>query len=301
MVCDKVLSMTWQSIVKQIESATGSTFKLVNARPLAGGDINSAYCLQGADIAYFVKLNYAESTDMFAAEAAGLTELAATHTVRIPYPIVHGVSADHAFIVLEYIEFGPSSKTSDRLFGQQLALLHQQRQPYFGWHRDNTIGSTPQSNARHADWITFWSSQRLQRQLHLAAAKGYRGHLQTFGEQLCEKLTRFFDGYQPQPALLHGDLWGGNAATDKQGNPVMFDPACYYGDREADLAMTELFGGFSQDFYAAYRETYPVDQGYATRKTLYNLYHILNHLNLFGSGYQRQAENMIASLLSEVN
>ena len=292
--------MNWQSIVEQIE-ATGATFKLVNVRPLVGGDINSAYCLQGTDKSYFIKLNRADTIAMFAAEAAGLTELAATRTVRIPTPVVHGKSAEHAFLVLEYIEFSTSSKTSDRQFGQQLALLHQQCQPYYGWHRSNTIGSTPQPNARNNDWIEFWRIQRLQHQLQLAAAKGYGGHLQTTGAQLCEKLASFFDGYQPQPSLLHGDLWGGNAAMDKQGNPVMFDPACYYGDKEADLAMTELFGGFSQDFYAAYRDTCPLDQGYTTRKTLYNLYHILNHLNLFGGGYLRQAENMTDSLLSEIS
>lgn len=294
--------MNWQNIVEQIETATGATFKLLNVRSLAGGDINSAYCLQGADNkSYFVKLNRADTIAMFAAEAGGLTDLAASRTVRVPSPVTYGKSSKHAFIVLEHIEFGSSSKASDRLFGQQLALLHQQRQPYFGWHRDNTIGSTSQPNMRHDDWLTFWRTQRLQHQLKLAAAKGYRGHLQIAGTQLCDKLGDFFDGYNVQPALLHGDLWGGNAATDTQGNPVMFDPACYYGGREADLAMTELFGGFSQDFYAAYRETYPLDPGYSTRKVLYNLYHILNHLNLFGSGYLSQAETMMGKLLSEVN
>ncbi len=294
--------MNWQNIVEQIETATGSTFKLLNVRSLAGGDINSAYCLQGADNkSYFVKLNRADTIAMFAAEAAGLTDLADSRTVRVPSPVTYGKLPKHAFIVLEHIEFGSSSKASDRLFGQQLALLHQQRQPYFGWHQDNTIGSTSQPNTRHDDWLTFWRSQRLQHQLNLAATKGYRGHLQLSGTQLCDKLGLFFDGYSIQPALLHGDLWGGNAATDTQGNPVMFDPACYYGDREADLAMTELFGGFSQNFYAAYRETYPLDPGYTTRKVLYNLYHILNHLNLFGSGYLSQAETMMGKLLSEVN
>jgi protein-ribulosamine 3-kinase len=293
--------MNWQKIVEQIESTTESKFTLINAQPLAGGDINSAYCLQGTDKSYFVKLNHADTLAMFAAEAAGLKELAATRTVRIPSPIIYGTAAEQAFLVLEYIEFGASSKTSNRLFGQQLALLHQQQQPYFGWHRNNTIGSTPQPNSSHGDWIEFWRIQRLQHQLKLSAAKGYGGSLQTSGEQLCDKLALFFDGYQPHPSLLHGDLWGGNAATDKQGKPVMFDPACYYGDREADIAMTELFGGFSQDFYAAYQAICPLDQGYNTRKSLYNLYHILNHLNLFGSGYLRQAENMIASLLSTIN
>ena len=293
--------MDWQSIVEQIEQATSSVFKLINARPLAGGDINSAYCLQGTDQSYFVKLNRAETIDMFAAESAGLAELSISRTVRVPKPVVHGISGQHSFLALEYIEFGSSGKLSDRLFGQQLALLHQQPQAYFGWHRDNTIGSTPQPNTRNDDWIAFWRVQRLQHQLDLAAAKGYRGRLQDTGRQLCDGFGKFFSDHSSKPSLLHGDLWGGNAATDKQGNPVMFDPACYYGDREADLAMTELFGGFSQDFYAAYRETYPIDQGYTTRKKLYNFYHILNHLNLFGSGYLRQAETMIESLLGEIN
>ena len=292
--------MDWQPIVEQIEIATGSAFKMICAHPLAGGDINSAYCLQGKDRTYFVKLNRAALLVMFAAEAIGLEEISATKSVRVPVPIAHGISGYHAFLVLEYIEFGSASKTSERLLGRQLALLHQQPQPYFGWHRDNTIGSTPQSNSREDDWIGFWRNQRLQRQLDLASANGYQGRLQAIGGQLCERLSNFFDGYSPQPALLHGDLWGGNAATDKQGNPVIFDPACYYGDREADLAMTELFGGFSQDFYSAYRETQPLDQGYSTRKKLYNLYHILNHLNLFGGGYLRQAENFIEGLLGEV-
>jgi fructosamine-3-kinase len=293
--------MNWQLILNQIENATGADFKLEHARHLAGGDINSAYCLQGTNTSYFVKLNRPDKGDMFAAEATGLDELAATRTVRVPKPIIHGKTTDHAFIVLEYIEFGSSSTASQRQFGQQLAVLHQQKQTFFGWHRDNTIGSTPQPNAEYTDWIAFWQSQRLQHQLVLAAAKGYRGHLQTSGAQLCDKISGFFDGYLPQPALLHGDLWGGNAATDTNGKPVIFDPACYYGDREADLAMTELFGGFSTDFYAAYKETSPLDQGYSVRKTLYNLYHILNHLNLFGSSYLGQAETMILRLLSEIN
>lgn len=293
--------MNWQNIIKQIEVSTGTTYKLVNVRPLPGGDINASYCLQGTDKSYFVKLNCAETIAMFAAEAQGLSELAASKSVRVPHPVTYGMSGTDAFIVLEYIEFGMSSKSSDRLFGEQLALLHQQPQAYFGWHVDNTIGITPQPNTRHDDWIAFWRTNRLEHQLALAAAKGYRGHLQTNGALLCEKLDCFFEGYSPQAALLHGDLWGGNAATDKQGQPVMFDPACYYGDRAADLAMTELFGGFGQEFYLAYQDTYPLDQAYSTRKTLYNLYHILNHLNLFGSGYLGRAENMIGSLLSSIH
>ncbi len=293
--------MNWQIISEHIAGVTGNTFKVESTRPLAGGDINSAYHLQGEQNSYFVKLNRAEALSMFSAEADGLNELAASHTVRIPAPIAFGKSDDKAYLALEYIEFGRCSPISDRLFGQKLALLHRQVKSYFGWHQDNTIGSTPQSNRQYDNWPDFWRTERLHFQLKLAATRGYRGHLQTSGEQLCSHMPAFFETYQPHPALLHGDLWGGNAATDETGQPVMFDPACYYGDRETDLAMTELFGGFSPDFYAAYRDTYPLDEGYKIRKKLYNLYHVINHLNLFGSGYLHQAEKMISDLLSEIN
>jgi protein-ribulosamine 3-kinase len=293
--------MHWQLITEQIEAATGEPFKLIDVRAQAGGDINSAYCLQGPEQAYFVKLNRAGSEPMFAAEAAGLLEIAATQTLRVPAPIVHGTANAQAFLVLEYIRFDTNRQNAQALMGEQLAAMHAKPQPHFGWHRDNTIGSTEQPNNPHKDWVEFWRIQRLQHQLNLAAENGYRGKLQEQGELLCAKFAGFFDGYQPRPSLLHGDLWGGNAACDEQGNPVIFDPACYYGDREADLAMTELFGGFGPAFYAAYRQASPLDPGYSIRKRLYNLYHILNHLNLFGRGYLAQAVNMVDDLLSEVS
>jgi len=293
--------MNWQSISEQIESVTGQPFKVVSAHALSGGDINSAFRLQGEDRSYFIKLNRAELVTMFEAEFAGLQELGKTQSVRVPAPVVCGKTGEHSFLVLENIELGCSNKVSDRLLGQQLALMHQQQQPYFGWHRDNTIGSTLQINNQSNDWLTFWREQRLGFQLKLAGNNGYGGSLQANGERLCSDMAMLFNDYMPQPSLLHGDLWAGNAAVDKLGSPVIFDPACYYGDREADLAMTELFGGFSRDFYAAYQAVWPLDDGHDVRKTLYNLYHILNHLHLFGGGYLRQAESMMAMLLSEIH
>ena len=183
--------------------------------------------------------------------------------------------------------------------GRGLAFMHRFHAAHFGWHRDNTIGATPQINTPAADWIGFWRKQRLGFQLALARENGYRGRLLAQGERLLGQLPVFFSGHEPRPSLLHGDLWSGNAAFMRDGTPVMFDPAVYYGDREADIAMTELFGGFSADFYRAYDEAYPREPGYATRKQLYNLYHVLNHLNLFGGGYHAQAERMIEQLLSE--
>ncbi|MBL6986984.1 MAG: fructosamine kinase family protein [Methylobacter sp.] len=290
--------MNWQAIVQHIEAATGQAFVLQNAKPLAGGDINAAYRLQAENRSFFVKLNTPDRVLMFEAEAAGLQALAQTQSMRVPKVIVCGQTANHAFLVLEYIALTNLNSRSEQLLGQQLAQLHKQKQAYFGWHRDNTIGSTIQVNGCYDDWISFWQEQRLGYQLTLAAEQGYGGRLQILGEKLCANLKPLFLGYQPQPALVHGDLWGGNVAADEQGNPVIYDPACYFGDRETDLAMTELFGGFSPVFYQAYHDLYPLDSGYASRKNLYNLYHILNHLNLFGQGYLHQAENRIIQLLA---
>jgi fructosamine-3-kinase len=292
--------MNWQSIIQHIESATGQPFKLLKAQSLSGGDINAAYRLQSENRSFFIKLNSPARLTMFEAEAAGLEALAQTQSIRVPKLIACGQTTEHAFLALEYIALNNLNTHSEQLLGQQLAQLHRQKQPYFGWHCDNTIGSTIQINGQYQDWISFWQEQRLDHQLALAAAKGYGGRLQMLGEKLCANLNPLFSGYQPQPALVHGDLWGGNAASDDQGNPVIYDPACYFGDRETDLAMTELFGGFSPAFYQAYQAVYPLDPGYAKRKMLYNLYHILNHLNLFGQSYLHQAENMINKLLTDM-
>lgn len=291
--------MNWQPIVRHIESATERPFKLLKAQPLSGGDINTAYRLQGENVSFFVKLNSPTQLAMFEAEAAGLEALAQTQSIRVPKLIAYGKTADHAFLVLEHIALNNLNPRSEHTLGQQLAQLHLQKQSYFGWHRNNTIGSTTQVNGQYHDWVTFWQEQRLGHQLTLAAANGYGGRLQMLGERLCANLEPLFSDYQPQPALVHGDLWGGNAAVDDQGNPVIYDPACYFGDRETDLAMTELFGGFSPAFYQAYQTVYPLASGYVGRKTLYNLYHILNHLNLFGQGYLHQAETMIIKLLAD--
>jgi protein-ribulosamine 3-kinase len=288
----------WGVIVEAICQATGVPFELSHAAPVGGGDINSAYRLEGKDGArYFVKLNDTDKRAMFAAEHAGLEAMAATGTVRVPQPLTHGVCGPLAFLVLEHLDLG--GRGDARMLGEQLAALHRATSNQFGFAIDNTIGSTPQPNGWMDDWMTFWREQRLGFQLALACKNGHGAKLQGLGERLMEVLPAFFDGYALQPSLLHGDLWGGNHAYLREGTPVIFDPAPYYGDREADLAMTELFGGFSPEFYRAYRVAWPLDPGYATRKTLYNLYHILNHANLFGSGYARQAENMMQKLLAE--
>lgn len=290
----------WSIIIEQIEQVTQQRFSLQTAHSLHGGDINRAYRLEGVEKSYFVKINQADLLTMFVTEALALQELAQTQVMRIPQPIVHGIAGENAFLVLEYIELKSLTQATAQQLGQQLAQVHRQSQPYFGWHHDNYIGHTPQKNTQTDDWVAFWRQQRLQAQLSLAASKGFHGKIQEKGMHLAELLPAFFVAYQPQASLLHGDLWAGNAAADREGHAVIYDPAGYYGDREADIAMTELFGGFGTSFYEAYADVWPLDPGYNTRKTLYNLYHILNHLNLFGGGYLGQAEAMMQQLIAEV-
>lgn len=287
----------WNDIAENICQATGESFSPIDHRSVGGGSINDAYLLAGKDQKYFVKLNRSGLVDMFEAEAVGLAEMASSHTVRVPQPICHGVSGNNSYIVLEYLELGNSD--SANVLGQQLADMHRTTRERFGWDRDNTIGSTRQVNTWADDWIEFYARHRLLFQLGLPGAQGYGRQLVSAGEELVDNLGVFFETYHPIPSLLHGDLWGGNYATARDGTPVIFDPAVYYGDREADIAMTELFGGFGRRFYDAYNEAWPLDPGYSVRKTLYNLYHVLNHLNLFGGGYGGQAYSMIGQLQSE--
>jgi fructosamine-3-kinase len=275
----------------------------IAARPSArvgGGCINETWRWSSDSGSLFVKLAAPTRLGMFEAEKAGLEELAAAQAVRVPRPLAVGASADVAYLALEWIDFGPNRPESEAALGEQLAWQHRVLAREYGWTRDNTIGSTPQRNAPRVDWAAFFRDRRLKAQLELAADNGYGGALQTRGSRLLESLDAFFTSYQPVPSLLHGDLWSGNWGTAADGRPVVFDPAVYYGDRETDIAMTRLFGGFSNRFYTAYHATWPLDQAAGTRRTLYNLYHVLNHLNLFGGVYLVQAEEMIDRLLAEL-
>ncbi len=289
--------MEWQPLETAVERATGRAFKVRNSRSMGGGCINQAVLVSDGKRSFFVKLNAASRLPMFEAEAAGLDEMRAAGAIRVPDPVCTGASDGTAWIVMEYVPMG--GRSNPALAGEQLALMHRKQADRFGWRMDNTIGSTPQPNDWSEEWIAFWRDRRLGFQLQLAARNGYGGTLQRKGEKLLDCLDRLLD-HDPAPSLLHGDLWGGNIGYDENANPVIFDPAVYYGDREADLAMTELFGGFGRGFYEAYDAVWPVDSGYAVRKTLYNLYHILNHANLFGGGYAGQAEGMIDRLLAEI-
>lgn len=290
----------WSEIGEHVSAATGASFHARSTRAVGGGCINSAYVMEGDKQRYFVKINTAARADMFEAEALGLREIARTDTIRVPRPVCWGSTEESAYLVLEYIDLGSGARDSPERLGRQLARMHRVHAARYGWRIDNTIGTTLQINTPSHDWTAFWREHRLGYQLRLAARNGHGGGLQRQGERLLESFGALFSDYTPSPALLHGDLWGGNHAADAAGNPIIFDPAVYYGDREADLAMTELFGGFGDRFYQAYRAEYPLDQGYETRKTLYNLYHVLNHLNLFGGSYLVQARHMIDLLLCRI-
>ncbi len=289
----------WNQIATRITDATGTTFRLSGTHSVGGGCINATEVLEGDGRRYFVKLNDAARLDMFEAEAAGLQEIVDSGTIRAPRPVVSGTAAGQAYLVLEYLDLGGrGGSQADTELGRQLAAMHRCTRPQYGWWRNNTIGATPQINTEGRDWVTFYREHRLRYQLELAAENG-AARLLRAGERLLDVLPGFFSAYAPPASLLHGDLWGGNHGTLHDGTPVIFDPAVYYGDREADLAMTELFGGFGSGFYAAYNEAWPLDAGYRVRRELYNLYHVLNHFNLFGGGYASQAEGMIGRLVSE--
>ncbi len=290
----------FQHIAEQVAAATGKPFQPDAPRTLGGGSINDAFLLADGGSRWFVKLNRGvEAQEMFAAEAEGLNEMAAaSEELRVPRALVWGEQGGQAYIVMQYLELGGSG--GQAAMGCGLAAMHRCRRDRYGWHRDNTIGSTPQPNGEMPDWVAFWRERRLGFQLELAARNGGGRGLERAGDALMAAFPALFSDYTPVASLLHGDLWGGNAAICSDGTPTIYDPAPYYGDREADIAMTELFGGFGTDFYAAYNEAWPLEQGYAVRKNLYNLYHILNHYNLFGGGYGTQAQSMAERLLAEL-
>jgi len=279
-----------------ISDAAGS-FRIERTTPVAGGCIHRCFILEGGGRRYFAKTNDRSALDGFAAEADGLAALAAAGA-RDPAPLCRGQADEHAFLVLEHLELRGNGDYA--ALGRSLAAVHSVHGEAFGWHRDNYIGRTAQLNRRSPSWSDFWREARLEPQLELARKNGLGRDLVGKGERLAEALPRLLSQHAPAASLLHGDLWSGNAGFLADGAPVLFDPAVYWGDRETDLAMTELFGGFPRAFYSAYAEAGPLAQGYAVRKTLYNLYHVLNHANLFGGGFAAQAERMIERLLAEL-
>lgn len=276
----------------------GACEQLEWAGRVAGGDINQAALVTDGTKRWFLKFHHNAPDGMFAAEACALDEIGEQACIRVPRPVAYGSCHRVDWLVMEHLELRANGR--EDLLGEQLADLHRVTATQHGWNRDNYIGSTPQDNKRQQDWAGFWHDRRLKPQLELARSAGHDNRLIDTGEKLLENLHHLLQGYRPAPSLLHGDLWSGNKAFTADGRPVIFDPASYYGDRETDIAMTGLFGGFGPDFYAAYQSAYPLDDGFELRRELYNLYHLLNHLNLFGSGYLSRCQDIIEGMLAQV-
>jgi len=288
----------WQQIEKDISDRSENSFHILEKHAISGGDINNAFKISDGKKNYFVKTNRKQLAYMFEAEARALDELYNTHSIKVPEPIGHGICDHESYLILGWLTL--SGSPGGEKFGQKMAQLHRNTNEQFGFFVDNTIGSTHQLNQWSNDWVDFWQKQRLGFQLKLIKQNGFSSQLYDLGLQLIDKTPLFFESYKPLSSLLHGDLWAGNWSGDESGTPVIFDPASYYGDREADLAMMELFGHPGRRFFSSYNEVFPVDEGYSIRKNFYNVYHILNHANLFGGGYAMQAQNMIENLLAEV-
>lgn len=285
----------WTEIARTITQATGQEFAIANTNSVSGGCINQGYKVSSDKAEYFVKLNDASQIEMFIAEAVGLKQMFATQTITVPQPICYGTVDSSSYLVLQWLELGRGSSQSYREMGRQLAAMHREgTAEHFGWERNNTIGSTPQINTQNDNWADFFAEQRIGYQLKLAKRRG--GSFPDTN-QVVEAVRDKLVDRKPEASLVHGDLWSGNAAIAADGSPVILDPATYYGDRETDLAMTELFGGFPAAFYDGYNEVWQLDSGYQQRKSIYNLYHVLNHFNIFGGGYANQAKRIIRQLV----
>ncbi|MCW8332961.1 fructosamine kinase family protein [Vibrio sp. SCSIO 43135] len=286
----------WQALSQQLSETLMFDFNINERSKVHGGEISECYMISDGEQRYFVKTNTRDFLPQFQVEAENIQTLRDTSTVFVPELILTGTSKDHSFIVLNYLATKPldDNKLSFK-FGAQLAKLHLWgEQKEFGYDQDNYIGNTLQPNKWDRKWHRFFSEQRIGWQLQLLREKGIE--LVNIGEfvQLVESRLA---SHTPRPSLLHGDLWHGNVAKSAFG-PICYDPACYWGDRECDIAMTELFEGFQPEFYQGYESVLPLDFGYAERKDIYNLYHVLNHYNQFGGHYLAEAESMVEKILS---
>lgn len=286
----------WQAISQQLSDTLMFEYQITEKVKLSGGDISESYMINDGEQRYFVKLNDRDFLAKFEVEAESLHLLRETSTLFVPEVVLVGKTKTHSFIILNYLPTKPLEDASNSFkFGQQLARLHLWgEQKEFGFDSDNYIGSTLQPNQWHKKWCVFFAEQRIGWQLQLLKEKGVS---LVDIDDFIDVVKQLLANHSPQPSLLHGDLWNGNVALTPAG-PISFDPACYWGDRECDLAMTELFGGFQPDFYLGYESVAPLSVGYEERKDIYNLYHVLNHCNLFGGHYLEQAQSIIKKIIS---
>lgn len=295
----------WQCIEQAISTETGQDFHITHKQAVSTANasdfnqtsppVNLTFKVCNSHQSYFVKLNNKQSLPHFQAEAYSLQQLRKLTDIPCPHVTAIGTSLDKSFLVLDYLHFREAKPILWYQFGQQIAQMHYETvHGQFGWQQDNYIGQTIQPNQWQRNWTTFFADQRIAWQLQLLAEKsillGSLSHI----TQVCHDALLH---HHASPCLVHGDLWQGNTGFTHQG-ATLFDPACYYGDREVDIAMTELFGHFPEDFYHGYQAEYPLDSGYEQRKLIYNFYHILNHANIFGGVYIEQAKAILSRIMA---
>ncbi|XP_075668872.1 protein-ribulosamine 3-kinase, chloroplastic [Castanea sativa] len=288
--------------VRQWILSEGKATEITNISSIGGGCINLANRYDTDAGSFFVKTNRSIGPSMFEGEALGLGAMYETGSIRVPKPFKVGpLPTGGSYIIMEFIEFG-SSRGNQSVLGRKLAEMHKagKSEKGFGFDVNNTIGSTPQMNTWSSDWIQFYGEHRLVYQLKLALDQYGDSTIYEKGQRLVKSMGPLFDNVVIEPCLLHGDLWSGNISSDKNGEPVILDPACYYGHSEADFGMSWC-AGFGGAFFNAYFEVMPKQPGFEKRRDLYMLYHYLNHYNLFGSGYRSSAMSIIDDYLRMLN
>ncbi|MFH1120191.1 MAG: fructosamine kinase family protein [Bacteroidota bacterium] len=282
-----------QYIENWLQREVSPACRILSFSVSGGGSINEAFRIETSSGQFFIKYNSAKRyPGMFAAEDRGLAMLAETGCINVPLVLLHHETVNFAFLLLDFIESGSPVKNYWQIFGNGLAALHRKSNALFGLDYDNYIGSLSQCNRQHDSWIEFLVTERFQPQLKMSMDSGILNSRDVRKvTHLCKKLADIIPG-EP-PSLLHGDLWSGNFMTDEKGNPCILDPAIYYGHREMDIAMTKLFGGFSAEFYQAYQESFPMENGWEKRVEFNQLYPLMVHVNLFGGGYVAQVRQII--------
>lgn len=283
----------WHFISEKISEAIESDFICDDIREVHGGDTHQAFRISDGRKRFFVKINNAEASLNFQAEALGLMALSANEHIQVPKFICHDICEEKSYLVLQHIIIKDGESDQWQNLGSALAHMHKtQSQTDFGCDFNNYIGKTPQVNHLMVNWCDFFAENRIGHMLQLLAQSGIRF---VDIDAAVEQVKSYLKSHQPQASMLHGDLWRGNVGFFKS-QPVMFDPAFYYGDRETDIAMTELFGRFPESFYRGYQQTWPLDVNYKSRKSLYQLYHILNHALMFGGHYMQSARETLKQI-----
>lgn len=288
-------------MTKVLSALLGCGVEVLSCTSVGGGDIHMSYQVElvaaGVVRHVFVKSNSEQFSQLLEAESQALLEIEKHAVLKTPQCLGLHALGGQVYLALEWLDL--KSRGDDYALGCQLAKLHQITHSRYGWHSDNFIGYSKQSNHWVDSWSDFWLEHRLKPQLLAAEKQGFSKSLKKNQKPLIAASKALLENHHPQASLLHGDFWGGNKAFLADGQPVIFDPASYYGDREVDLAMAGLFGGFTHDFYVGYESVSPLDDGFNQRKVLYNLYHQLNHLNMFGTTYLGECLRAIKSIVGE--